>query len=242
MKKIIYIICIITIITSCEKPWNCENKNTPKIETEFILPAFDKISIFNNVELILEQGVEQKIRLQTTKKSIKTVTIKSEDSTLIIKQKDNCPSAKIKAYITSPNITELRNASLLPISSKGVLNYPTLTLYSEDFLMPKVLNVGDFHLKVNCEKMTVVSNQVSSFYISGKTKHISFYFYGLSRFEGENLIADDIFLNHAGHNNIIISPKTRIFGNLYGTGNVVCMKKPKITDVKCHYTGKIIYK
>ncbi len=231
------------LLISCESALFCGDKDAQKVVKEFNVLPFDKITTFENVELILKEGKKTKVAVKARKEDFSTVKVEVKDSTLKVKQTNDCISARVKLYVTAPNITELRNASLLPISSEGVLHYPKLVLYSEDYIILDILNSGNFHLNIDSQNLTVISNRASSFYISGEVDYLSVQFYaGLGRFEGENLLADEVSIFHRGNNDIIVNPQKNIYGDLYGTGDLICTQKPPQTNLKCHYRGKVIYK
>ena len=98
-----------------------------------------------------------------------------------------------KIYVTAPNITEIRNSSQYTVSSQGVLSYPDLKLTSEDSQNSEAFSVGDFDVQVNATTLQIVANNISSFYVSGVVETLNIGFFGGSgRFEGANLIAQNI--------------------------------------------------
>ena len=67
------------------------------------------------------------------------------------------------------------------------------------------------------------------------------FFAGSGRFEGENLVAQNIEVNHRGSNNMIVNPIQSLTGELRGTGNVIAVNEPPIVDVERIYTGQLIF-
>ena len=56
------------------------------------------------------------------------------------------------------------------IISEGILNYSDLTLISDDYNNSDNVAVGDFELELNSSIIRVISNKLSSFYLSGNVK------------------------------------------------------------------------
>lgn len=80
------------------------------------------------------------------------------------------------------------------------------------------------------------------FYISGKVQSLSVGFYaGAGRFEGGNLIAQDVKLVHKGTNDIIVNPQNSISGEISGTGNVSARNKPEFISVTEKYKGRLLF-
>jgi len=147
-----------------------------------------------------------------------------------------------KVYVTAPNLISIRNSSQYTVSSNGILTYPEISLISEDFNAPGSFTVGDFDMQFNNTKILIVSNNLSSFYISGQTDNLNVGFYsGSGRFEGENLIARDVTIYHRGSNDMIVNPQQSLQGELRGTGNLIAINQPPTVDVVQFYTGELIF-
>ena len=122
------------------------------------------------------------------------------------------------------------------------LSYPNLSLISEDFNENTEFTVGDFRMSVNNQDLDIVSNNISSFYVNGTTENLSVRFFaGSGRFEGENLIAQNVEVSHRGSNDMIVHPIQSLTGILRGTGNVIAVNEPLLVDVERIYTGQLIF-
>jgi hypothetical protein len=147
-----------------------------------------------------------------------------------------------KVFVEAPNLTEIRNASQYEVSSFGTLSYQNLSLISEDFSENVEFTVGDFRLNVNNVQLDIVSNNISSFYINGTTENLFVgFFSGSGRFEGENLIAQNVEISHRGSNDMIVHPIQSLTGILRGTGNVISVNEPPLIDVERIYTGQLFF-
>ena len=121
-----------------------------------------------------------------------------------------------KVFVTSPNILEIRSSTQYPISSNGVLTYPNLTILSEDFFAPNSFTVGNFSLEIDNSNFNVVFNNLSNAFISGKTNDLNVTFAsGNSRFEGRDLVAQNVKIWNRGSNDMILNPQNEIKGKTY---------------------------
>ena len=147
-----------------------------------------------------------------------------------------------KIYVEAPNLTEIRTSSQYEISSEGILNYESLTLYSEDFNGGSQFPVGDFRLTINSEDLAIVSNNLSFFFIDGTVENLSVGFYsGSGRFEGGNLVAQNVDIYHRGTNDMVVNPQLSLIGELRGTGNLISVNQPPLVDVERIYTGQLFF-
>ena len=148
-----------------------------------------------------------------------------------------------KIYVSAPNITEIRTATQYDISSDGILTYPALTLISEDFNFEGAITIGDFRLVIDNITFRLVFNNLSNCYVSGATQSLNInYVAGNSRFEGKDLIADNVFVFHRGSNDILVSPQVSLTGKLTGTGDVISFSRPATVEVEELYQGRLIFR
>lgn len=247
MKKLTYIFCLLLIFAcNSEDAGDCFQTSGSIIQQEITLVAFDKILVNRDVELILKKGVDFKITIETGENLMNDVEAVVIDGELQLTDNNSCNYFRdyglTKVYVTAPNITKIRSSTQYDISSDGVLNYSNLELISEDFNAAGSFTVGDFRLQVNTSQLRVVANNISSFYITGQTENLFVGFYsGSGRFEGENLIAQNISVFHRGSNDIIINPQVSLSGEIRSTGDVISKHHPATVNVETFYTGHLIF-
>lgn len=248
MKKLLYIV-IVTVLLSCNAKVmpDCLQNAGPIIQMEFDVDAFSKIIVFERVQLILKEAPEQRIVVETGEYMRDEILVNVVDDQLILRNNNGCNISRdygiTKIYVSAPNITEIRSSTGLPVLSEGVLNYPNLTLVSEDFEAEGLYHTdGDFRLDVNCTNLNVTNNNLSHMFLSGKVENLVIGFYsGNSRFEGRDLIAQNIKIFQRSSNDMILNPQASLSGEIRSTGNVIVVKEPPIVDVQTYYTGRLIF-
>lgn len=246
MKKLLYILTVL-IIFACdsEDANDCWQKSGDIINREVETEPFAKILVNENIEMILKEGPEQKIVVETGENLLNDIVVEVIEGELILTNNNSCNYVRdytsTKIYVTAPNITEIRSSTQFDISSDGVLTYPDLIIYSEDYREASQ-TTGDFYLEINNESFRLVFNNLSNCFISGTTNNLNINFAaGNCRFEGENLLAGNINVYHRGSNDIIVHPVESITGDLYGTGDLILVNEPETVEVEQHYKGKVIY-
>ena len=236
--------------------FSCNNENAPDcfqdageiVRAEVDLDNFSKITVFEQVELILKQGDVQKVEIETGEFLLKEVTAKVEGDRLILRNGNGCNFVRdyglTRVYVTSPNITEIRSSTGLPIKSDGILGYPSLRLFSESFTDPEAETTdGEFDLELDSENVVVIVNGIAYFKLKGNAANLSITVAaGDSRIEAETLVVNDVSLNHRGTNDVQINPQQSISGVIRGTGDVISFNQPTAVDVEELYTGRLIFK
>ena len=247
MRKLFYLISIL-LIFACdnEDAGNCFQKSGSIIQQEIIVDSFDKILVNRDIELVLKQGLDQKVVIETGTNLLNDVEAIVLDGKLILTDNNSCNFVRnysiTKVYITSPNITEIRSSTQYNISSDGVLRYPSLTILSEDFNMPDSFTSGNFILQINNSAFNVVFNNLSNCFISGQTNNLNLAFAaGTSRFEGRDLIAQNVSIWNRSSNDMVVNPQQSITGLISGPGDVISVNIPPIIEVEEVYKGRLIF-
>ncbi|MAO11250.1 MAG: DUF2807 domain-containing protein [Flavobacteriaceae bacterium] len=249
MKKAIYIVSLLLLLVSCnsENAPDCFQAVGGVITEEFVVDDFSKIRIENDVALQLRQGTERKVLIKTGKNLLPDISVSIDGNTLVIKNNNSCNLVReydnVQAIVTTPNVTEIRNASSRNVTGVGTLIFPTLTLTSNS--TGGVVNArksGDFYLNLECEDFNVSANGQSVFYITGSTENATLVFSDeFPRFEGENFVIDTLDIRQRSANKMIVNPIDRISGVIQGTGDVISVNKPPEVDVEELFTGRLIF-
>ena len=180
MKKIIYICCLITIFScNSEDAGDCIQTAGTIIKQEIEVAPFTRILVNKKIALVISEGPTQKVIVETGKNLMPDIEVQVIDNQIILTNHNSCNYFRdygiTKVYITAPDISEIRNASELNVTSEGLLTFPNLFLESTG-IGNTFLAVGDFDLNIDNSKVTVLSNGISNFYLSGKTKELTIYF------------------------------------------------------------------
>jgi len=248
MKKIIYITLVFLFIAcNSDNESGCFNRAGTIVQREIEQVPFSKIVVFERVQLFLKQGPIQKIIVESGENLIDNVEVMVANDRLTLIDNNKCNFVrdydKTKVYVTSPHITEIRNSSSLEVSSIGILAFPKLALFVENYENEDVYRVdGDFNLTVNVEELIIVSNGFSSFRLKGNANKAHFgLFAGNSRILAEDLLINDLTLFHRSTNKMVVNPIESIKGEIVSLGDVIAKNKPPIVVVEELFEGKLIF-
>jgi len=237
------------ILASCndEKSNDCFQSAGEITQIEIELPNFDKVVVHERIELIITEGPEQKVIVESGKNLLPDITAEVINNELVLTNYNTCNFFReydlTKVYITSPNLTRIRNASEYNVSSNGVLTYPSLYLMSVGD-KSKFLSMGDWHLNIQNEKVRIWSNGIAVIYLEGETNNLDLNFStGDTRFEGKEFKAQRIKVRQVSSNDFLIYPVQSLTGTIHSTGDVISFNKPLLIEVEelSNY-GKLIFK
>ena len=248
MKIILYIVSF-GLLLGCnsENALDCFQDSGDIVTQEFVVEEFNRIQVWERVQLIITQGETQRVIIETGENLLNEIKLTVLDSVLTVSDRNSCNFVReydvTKVYITSPNIKQIRNSSGLTVESRGVLRYPFLDLVSEDRLSLGEYHIdGDFRLNLDVDWLNINANGVSRFYLTGKTWGGFFGLYGGDvRVEAENLEVQQLSFYQRSTNKMIVNPKQLIRGQIRGIGDVISKNRPPIVEVEELYTGRLIF-
>lgn len=243
MRKLLFVILSILLLSCSEDGSDCF-KSQGELETlEIPVGEFSKINISTGIELIVKESEEQWVRVTMGKNLIHDIKFEVMDGELKITNENGCEMLRnyhsAKVFVSTPVLEKIYSGSQYSIQSDGILTFPELTLESgiiED------TPASVFEMQIENEILKVNDNISSVFKISGHSQKLEINFWGGNgRFEGENFLVDDVYVNHRSTNDIITYPIHSVKGMIRSTGNLVLKNLPPVVEVEQIYTGHIIY-
>lgn len=233
----------------------CNSENAPDcfqsagdlVKETVSVASFDKITVFGNVQLVMEQGETQSVTIETGKNLRNEVTAEVTDGRLVLRNTNDCNYVRkyglTKIYVTAPNLTEVRSSTGWPITSVGTLAYPNIFLVSESYSDPEAETTdGSFDLQLDSQSVRVLANGIAYFKLGGNTENLNVQIAaGDSRVDAKELVAQKVVVDHRGTNDILIDPQQSLSGMLRGTGNLIAATQPPVVEVTIQYTGRLIF-
>lgn len=244
MKKFLFVLLSFLILAcDSENGPDCLKKQGDLETQEISVEYFSKLNISAGIELVVKESEEQTVKLMMGKNLINDIKFEVIDNELKISNENGCEILRnyhpAKVYVTTPVLEKIYSGSQYSIKSDGILTFPELTLESgiiED--TPSSV----FEINIENEHLIVNDNISSVFKISGNTDKLDVNFWGSNgRFEGENLRAENVYVNHRSTNDIIVFPIQSISGVIRSTGNLVLKNVPPVVEVEQLYTGHVVY-
>ncbi len=234
---------------------SCNGENVPDcfqnagdlVREQIDLPEFAKITVFENLNVVLKQGNEQSVEIETGEYLRNEVTAIVKEDRLVLRNENSCNYVRdyglTTVYITSPNLTEIRSSTGLLISSDGVLEYPSLSLIAESFNNPETETTdGSFDMELKSSTVRITVNGIAYFKLRGETENLNVNIAaGDSRIEAQLLVSENVNLNHRGSNDVFVNPQQSISGVISGTGDVISVNTPPEVDVEEIFNGRLIF-
>ena len=246
MRKVFYtLVLLVTFSCNKEDAWGCIQTSGAPVTQELTVDPFQRILVNRDIELVVKQGLDYKVEIQTGQNLLDNIEVLVVDHQLQLSNSNSCNYVRdyglTKMIVTTPVLKEIRSSTQYLTSSEGVLNFENLSLLSEDY-NSSYLSTGDFNMTVNTQSLRVVANNLSLFTISGYTETLSIFFAsGLCEFKGADLIAQDVTVFQRSSHDIIVNPQQSLEGEIRSVGDVMSMHTPPVVQVQEFYTGRLLF-
>jgi Putative auto-transporter adhesin, head GIN domain len=247
MKKFYFLLVLFSFACDSENAPDCFQLAGTIVQVPISVASFDKIRMEHNVSLVIRQGETQDVILETGENLLSDITVEVNDGILVLRDNNQCNYVRdfgiTKVTVTAPNIVEIRNGSSYDVVGEGELNFPNLHLISNTTGgFEDIRKSGDFTMTINSENFTAEANGFSGFYIDGQTENATISFEDeWPRFEGAELIVDDLRIFHRSANKMIVNPQLSIRGRIIGVGDVISLNRPEIIEVEELYSGRLLF-
>lgn len=243
LRTIILLLAMVLFSCDSENANDCFQTSGAIITKEFTVENFNKINISQGIELIIKEGPETKVIVETGQNLINGITAEVTNEELFLRNSNGCNWVRdyniTKVYVTTPTLINVYSSSQFAVKSNGIISFPVLGLQSGMFSNTAS---GTFELQVNCGSLVIEDNESSYFKISGETTDLRVNFYdGNARFDGTDLVAQNVYFFQRSSNDIIVNPQAKINGEIFSTGNVVMKSIPSIIEVTQYYQGHLVY-
>ncbi|MXN91778.1 DUF2807 domain-containing protein [Flavobacterium sp. Sd200] len=243
--RILLVVVLFQVFSACNSDLmpECFKNMGAVVAYDVPVADFTSIKVGVGIELIIEQGDEQKVTIETGKNIKEYISVTVSNGELLLKNDNNCNWVRdyksTTVHVTTPHLESIYSETQFAVKSKGVLEFTSLSLMSG--ILSETAS-GTFELSVNCQNLTVQDNQFCYYVINGSTDNLTVNFYaGDARFEGSGLTVQKLQVFHRSTNDIIANVQQEVTGTLYSTGNLVLKNHPPVVAVNRIYTGQVVY-
>lgn len=240
----------LAIACDSEDANNCLQTDGNTINYVVELPSFTKIQMENDIRVVLIEGPEQLVSIETGENLVSDLDIKVTGETLVLQNNNGCNFLRdfgaTLVTIVSPNITFIRQASSFSIKSQGVLTYPNLLVWSNT--SPSEVGIDDpnksggVQLELDTESFSVFANGSSNFIITGRADTANLIFSDeFPQLDARNFLVDNLSLSQVSAALLIVNPQNSITGEIRATGDVISVNRPETVNVEEFFTGRLIF-
>jgi Putative auto-transporter adhesin, head GIN domain len=240
--KIITYIAILLTLAGCNPDGIGCFKSTGTLETITVeVPDFSIIDVTSNIDIHLTNGAIKSVQLTAGGNIIPGIRVEVVDGTLFLENLNTCNWTRKYinpvVVISNPELNRIVQRGHGKTTSTETLTYDQLVFESKG-------GSGDFEIDADIRILTVVSNEVANYYVSGNVDKLNITFaYCDAIFFGENLLVNNCRVNHVGSNTMHLNVTGNLTGRISSFGDVIVhAQMPQFVDVEEAGKGTLIYK
>ena len=246
-KNLLSLLLLFTLLLACnsENSGDCLQTAGPLQREVRLEAAFSRITVFENLNLVIRQGSEFRVEVESGANLLNEITAEVIGDRLILRNENRCNLFRdygiSTVYVTAPELREIRSGTGFLVSSDGTLNYDSLTLISERFNNPETdATDGRFDLDFSGNRLTVSLNGIAYVQLAGSANLLTVNIAaGDARVEATDLEAQEVIVDHRGSNDVLVDPQQRISGLIRGYGDVIGVSRPPEVDVDELFNGRL---
>ena len=242
MKKLIYILCFIVFLISCQKSEDriCYKSTGKTISELRSLENFTVLVLTDNIALKLHQSIENSATITAGNNLINFIQTKVSGDTLYISNQNKCNNlrSRKKEVIVTVNVLNIQK----------IIHYGTKGISSNNTLKGDMLSIESFdgHGDVSIDfegnyLTTLFHSGTSNVLITGLVNQSYAYQIGTGYTDYSGLEAKNCFLHSRSIQDCIMSAKENLEVEIHSSGNVYYQKLDNLSvGLTGNGTGELI--
>ena len=222
---------LLLLLISCRKQntLDCFRPNGPTVTEQRQTVPFFYITVFDNMDVTIEQGAEFKVEVTGGKNILSDITTRVSDSTLVVENLNICNFVRgyrrrVSVKITAPNVVRVTNMGVGPVMLSGDV--------VQDFIRVRTESSGDVYIKGTFTTIETSAHGNGDIYLEGKAASLHVYTYGTNFLFGEKMIVSDyMYISTESLGDITLNCHSlgQLDYLIHSSGNIVCKGSPGIT-------------
>lgn len=238
MKKIIIFVILISYFTSCF----ANNINKGKIignkiieQKDFNIKNFNKLYVSNSFNIVLTQGDEEKLILETDQNLIQYIEVKVLNNNLIIRMNDNYEYnyTKMNLYLNFKFLENIDISGACEITTKGK-NYIKFNDLSID-----CSGATKIDLNLECNNLEIDCSGATEINLNGKADKFKIDCSGASEIDAKKLESKYCILDASGASTVTVFAIESLNAETSGASSIIYYGNPKIINIDSSGTSDI---
>lgn len=237
-RYLLFLLFIAAANTGCKKP-GCTGNAGSVSRQERLLPAFSKLKLQDNIDLVLIQSDESKIEILGPQNIIANVQTVVQNEELIISNRTDCrwlrdANEKITARLFLKNITNLEYEGSGNVRNTDTLRLGSLWINSE-------IGAGNVELTVDISNLgVIILKENASMIMHGITRHVTTYTNARGILNLSDLKAENMYMIYSGLADTHIQVSGELEAIIRYRGDVYCKGNPVLKNTEYYSSGRLI--
>jgi hypothetical protein len=204
------------------------------------MPAYDRIEISDNIQLILIDSDEEKIKVEGPSNLLPEIKTELRDQVLYIENDNTCNFVRSFRHVYT--------VSLYGQNFRDILNRGTGDIFSGNTLRTGYVfidnkrSLGTIHLEVELDSIRLSNTTgYSDVLLSGSADVAYFFQQGLGTFDASNLNCRAVYSNNNSINDLHVQFRDYLYAAINNNGNIYYHGPAGAIDSDHNGSGSLIY-
>ena len=218
IKRIFFLIVIAFTLNSCI---NTIDGNGIVVKEKRTIETFTKIDISGGFEIMMNQGNEERLELETDENLLELIETEVKNNTLYISSTKPIGNASsLKLYITTVNLEDIDASGAIELKNNGTFNTENLDI--------NVSGAADIILDIDIENLDIDLSGASETTLIGNVDNFNIDISGAGELNAKKLKTKNTSIDISGAGSAIVNVNKTLEASVSGAGSVKYTENPKV--------------
>ena len=222
-KQIVFIVCVLALIAAYSFSKAQESGNSNVITQDRQLPVFNSIDAGGSVNVFIQKGEPQAVKIETDDNLIDKVTTEVSNNVLTIGSKMIKNATKLNVYVTTGELKFLH--------SHGAANVTGQSLFEADEFILEANGASSVKLDIDVSFLKSTVSGAADVTLSGRAATHKIHVSGAGSLKSKGLVTDDAEYLVEGAGDAFLNVTKNLSGETKGAGDVRFIGDPVTSDV-----------
>jgi hypothetical protein len=200
-----------------------QNSNGGAVAQERQLPAFTTVVVEGTAEVILTQGPQQKVVVETDAELQESVRTTVKDSKLTISAARMKNASKLDIRVTVDQLEGLITSGATEIKGEGVIRADQLKIDGS--------GASDIEIELDVNGLTISLSGASTLSVKGKAQNIDGNISGAGDLKAGELMAATATIKTSGASSAVVNVSEVVNADLSGVSEIKFKQEPKVKNI-----------
>jgi len=240
ITRIFLFLMVLLQVSACSDICDCFNGEGKLVVEERSLGTISGIHLADNVDVIIYQSLQSRLRVTAGDKLIGEIGTKVVNGVLYIQNDNRCNWVRKLNPTLTVEVWTQDIQSIYADNSSGDITCVD-TIHASNFRIDTFNSLGIFRLKIDADISTIaINNGPCDIYVEGKCNTQYTYNAGFGLMDCGKFISNNNYVHNKGTNNIFVNSESVLEVRIDYTGNIYYKGNPATIKTDITGSGKLI--
>ncbi len=221
-KQIVFIVCVLALIAAYSFSQAQESGNNNVITQDRQLPAFNSIDAGGSVNVFIQKGEPQSVKIETDENLMDKVTTEVSNNVLTIDSKMIKNATKLNVYVTT--------GELIFLHAHGAANVTGQSLFEADQFILEANGASSIGLDIDVNFLKTTISGAADVTLSGRAATHKIHVSGAGSLKSKGLVSDNAEYLIEGAADATLNVTKNLSGETKGAAEVKFIGDPETSE------------